>query len=403
MLDVKRGLVLLSGALVLSGCEVIALTPDRVDEGSGATITVTEIFNDDDECVNETVEIITFDPETSERIVLGSGMAGAVGEDWSIEVPAPAERGSYPIYAACGSTETPIPEELVVQPVFAPVVDPTRYVTGSEPDSIMVTGDFCINSGPFISDDEFPLVALDEHEEEEPPGPSGLPFPTVIAALGDDEQTAVATVHQPFDETWALELAAPATPGTHMVGISCTFFDYVSGGFFEELLSGIPIDPGPIGVSAFDSHDELDLPPFLTEEVSGSLVAVQVDGILELDSAEVDEGDSVTATNADSSPCAGTVTVQLLDGETVVDSTDPAVAEDGTWSATFDDLAAGAYTVAAECVGDEEAGNFSYQPAVLSVAGVQPTTTTTTTTTVPSGNVASDSATPVRAQPAFTG
>ncbi len=396
MLGFKRGLVLVSGALVLSACEFIAITPDRVDEGAGGTVTVSEVGVITDECVDEEVEIFYFDEETSSEVILGTVTAGAAGENWSAEVPAPTERGSYLIWSRCGEDGSVFPEELIVQPAFAPTVDPSSYVVGEGPDVISVTGDFCISSS-FLEGG--PIVPFAEHEEE--PLPPEVPLPTVVGVLGAEELTAEASELQPFDETWTLEFTAPTTPGTHFIDIACSYIDYVSGSF-----AGIPVitdSPGiGLGVSAQDSH-EPELPPFLSEEIAAALVSVQVDGVLELDDDAVDEGDSVTVTNADSSPCDGTVAVQLLDGETVVDSAAPAVT-DGAWSATFEDLAEGAYTIVAECTGTEDAGTFSYEGAVLSVAGVQPTTTTTTTTTtVPGGGVASESATPVRAQPSFTG
>ncbi len=400
MLGFKRGLVLVSGALVLSACEFIAVTPDRVDEGSGAMVTISEVFTDGSECVDEEVTVSYIDTDGGGLVELGTVMAGAAGEDWSIEVPAPTERGSYLIVAECESTTSAFPEELIVQPPFAPTVDPMTYVVGEGPETITVAGDFCISSA-FIDEGGIPLGAVSAAQvvEEEPP-PIGVPLPTVLGVLGAEELSAVATELQPFDETWTLEFTAPTTPGTHQIEVSCTFLDYESGTF-----PGIAVLDGPPGgLSASPAQvDEPELPPFITQEIASSLVAVEVDGVLELDDDAVDEGDSVTVTNADSSPCDGTVAVQLLDGETVVDSAAPAVT-DGAWSATFDDLAAGAYTVVAECAGTEDAGTFSYEGAVLSVAGVQPTTTTTTTTTtVPGGGVASESATPVRAQPSFTG
>ena len=396
MLGFKRGVVLVSGALVLSACEFIAITPDRVDEGAGGMITVSEVFTDGEECVDEEVTVSYIDPDGGGLVELGTVMAGAPGEDWSIEVPAPTERGSYLIVAECETTSSVFPEELIVQPAFAPTVDPSSYVVGEGPDVITVTGDFCISSS-FLEGG--PVVPFAEHEEE--PLPPEVPLPTVVGILGAEELTAEASELQPFDETWTLEFTAPTTPGTHTIDIGCSYLDFVSGSFPGDLLAEDPFVLST-GVSALDSH-EPELPPFIDEAVAAALVSVQVDGLLELDDDAVDEGDSVTVTNADNSPCDGAVAVQLLDGETVVDSAAPAVT-DGAWSVTFEDLAEGAYTVVAECTGTEDAGTFSYEGAVLSVAGVQPTTTTTTTTTtVPGGGVASDSATPVRAQPSFTG
>lgn len=378
MVGFKRGLALVASGLVLSACEYIAVTPDRVDEGAGGTVTVSEIDSIIDECVDEEVTIFYIDPDVG-RVDLGSTTAGAAGEDWSVDVPAPSERGSYFVYAECESAGTTVlPEELIVQPPFAPTVDPMTYVVGEGPDVVTVTGDYCISSA--LVGDDLPTGVLEVLEEvpivEEEPAPEGLPFPTVVGTLGAEELTSVATVHQPFDETWSLEFTAPTTPGTHQIDIGCTFFDAVSGTLIP-VIDGLPL--GTAGVSAAQV-DEPALPPFLTQESAVSLLSVQVDGLLELDDDAVDEGDSVTVTNADSSPCDGAVAVQLLDGETVVDSAAPAVT-DGAWSATFDDLAEGAYTVVAECTGTEDAGTFAYEGAVLSVAGVQPTTTTTTTTT----------------------
>ena len=404
MVGFKRGLVLVAGGLVLSACEVITLTPDRVDEDSGAMVTVSEGWNDGGECIDEEVRIIAVDPVTTAESVVGTVIAGAAGEDWSVDVPAPADRGSYFLFAECDSIgRTAFPEELIVQPSFAPTVDPMNYTVGEGPETVTVAGDFCINSWFAIEESPSSTLAVSQVisavEEEEEPSPEALPFPTVIGSLGAEEQMAAATEHQPFDETWSLDFTAPTVPGTHQIDIGCTYFDTPSGwlvGFIEGI-------DGGIGVATAQA-EEPELPPFLSQESAGSLLSVQVDGVLELDDDAVDEGDSVTVTNADSSPCDGAVAVQLLDGETVVDSAAPAVT-DGAWSATFDDLAEGAYTVVAECTGAEDAGTFSYEGAVLSVAGVQPTTTTTTTTTttVPGGDVASDSATPVRAQPSFTG
>ncbi|WP_436795675.1 hypothetical protein [Actinospongicola halichondriae] len=399
MKTLTRVAMLAVAGLVLSGCDLI-VSPDRVLEGSGETITISsgQLSALDGSCDGD-VEVFA---STGDADPVSLGETTAVGGVWSLDVTAPADRGSYAIFAECDGDRSFFDEELIVQPEFAPTATPTQYVTGAEPDVITVAGDWCITSlmafeDVFMGPPPTFGEPIDEVVEEE------LPFPTVTGILGAEELTAVALEHQPFDDDWVLEFAAPTEPGVHQLEITCTYFDFVSG--TSPVSDIVPVDP-EFDVTAL-AVDPADLPDYIALETVTSIVPIQVDGILETDGDALTEGDSVTVNNATSSPCDGVVTVRLSDGETTVSDT-PEVGDDGTWTTTFDDLAVGDHTVDASCVGTEDAGSFSYEPVVLSVAerGVTTTTSTTTTTTTtapPTGKVAAAAAQPTAAQPAFTG
>lgn len=385
--------------LVLSGCDLI-VSPDRVLEGSGDTITITNgpFSSEFAQCTGDVDVFATVGD--ADPVLLGE--TTAVDGVWSLETPAPAERGSYTINAVCDDQPTVMDEELIVEPPFAPTVEPTQYVTGSGPEVITVAGDWCITSARAFEGDAVPVI-LDEAPEELPPG---LPKPTVTAVLDAEELTTVALEHQPFGDSWMMEFAAPTTPGVHEVEITCTYFDFESGSI------SLP-DIGPLAEPEAEAEPEpeielladepLDLPENISLETVTSVVPIQVDGVLETDAQSFDEGDSVTVNNAASSPCHGVVTVRLTDGDTTVSKT-PEVADDGSWTVAFDDLALGEPTVDAFCEGTQESDSFTYVPVVLSVTeGAAPSTSTTTSIVPPTGKVAAAAARPTAAQPAFTG
>ncbi|MDE0804097.1 MAG: hypothetical protein OSA99_12325 [Acidimicrobiales bacterium] len=365
MATYTRVAMLAAAGLVLTACD-ITISPHRVTEGGGDTITATA--NDVDaplECLDGSPVSVFLVGDDGVPVLQDT--TTSVGGMWTVEFPAPADAGAYSVYSDCdrGSEETQgISEELLVQEPFAPQASPASYVTGSGPASVVVDGAWCVSSSDAGS------------------------FPSVEGTLGADVQAVVALAEQPFGEVWELSFAAPDAPGTYVVDVVCDYLDI--GGF-----PGIPL-PGE----------------------STAAVPFAVHGLVASPSTSLQEGETLTVDSADSSPCVGgDVAVRVLEGATEVAAATPVVGDDGSWSVDFADLEAGDYTVEAACdrAADAETGPFDYAVLSATVAGTPttstttaPTTTTTTTaptttTTAPAAAVPAAGAQPVAAQPQFTG
>lgn len=225
----RRIALVLVAAALLSGCFTRLDEPYVVE---GATVTATpDYFLTDDRCAEgEPVQLIRDLGEPDEALV--DHAPTVAGADGAFSIPFQAdEQGFFTISASCSQLvdDVLVPwtfagQFLTVGPELVMAADPAGDLEPGE--GFTVTGPFCVSTFP-------------DYDDPEDPGFVEPPFPTVSVTFEGETQQLVAEEHQPFGETWSVELTAPETPGEYVVTATCTYDDG-----FVEVVDGAPAAVG---------------------------------------------------------------------------------------------------------------------------------------------------------------
>ena len=194
----RRSVLLIVPLLVLAAACQTVVTPDRVVEGGGQTVTVSSepFLIPVNGCPSGSAVEVFIDDETEPA---GTGTADGDGQ-FAIEITAPTEPGAYEVYATCSFGESGVtdlfPITLVVAPDLMLTVDPVELAHGTEFD---VAGTWCVSQ-----DDDSDV-------------------PTATVTFEGETQDLTATSPHPFGESWGATFTAPEAPGTYEVTATCTF------------------------------------------------------------------------------------------------------------------------------------------------------------------------------------
>jgi len=246
----RRSILLVVPLLVVAAACQTVVTPDRVPEGGGQTVTVsatgaTVVVGGEEPTgfpvPNTCPPLSSVDVFVDGVLVTGATDDVASGDgSFEIDIEAPSEPGSYAVHAVCtleaNVTELE-PVNLIVEPDMEMSASPAELDPEQE---FEVTGTWCVSQS---EDSELPSAEVT--------------FEGVTVPIE-------ASSEQPFGETWSATFTAPADPGTYEVTATCTY-DEVDPGF------GIIEIDNPVGPPVDLQAVAADVAPAAVEETYATI------------------------------------------------------------------------------------------------------------------------------------